>query len=245
MDDLLSRISIVLERQDFRMCVPPESDDTDIVLEECRDTIESLRQQLEECKLKNKLHAEKADIYGKEASILEDTVEFATEYALNTAKYLRQHFYSEVTQWEPLNDLIGLQTQISNMVTGIGEQLAAALATCEAKDAALSAIIGATKSHVDGRDLLAELHPRHYMDIKVRRNGKDIWFEADWLSNLQRAITSHKAALAIKPDASTLKAHDEALIERCAVLQEQRSTQRHGVDKYGDAAAIRELKNGM
>lgn len=28
------------------MCVPPESDDTDIVLEECRDAIESLRQQL-------------------------------------------------------------------------------------------------------------------------------------------------------------------------------------------------------
>lgn len=48
MDDLLSRISIVLERQDFRMCVPPNSDDTDIVLEECRDAIESLRQQLAE-----------------------------------------------------------------------------------------------------------------------------------------------------------------------------------------------------
>lgn len=46
MDDLLSRISTVLKRQDFRMCVPPESDDTDIVLEECRDAIESLRQQL-------------------------------------------------------------------------------------------------------------------------------------------------------------------------------------------------------
>ena len=46
MDDLLSRISIVLERQDFRMCVPPESDDTDIVLGECRGAIESLRQQL-------------------------------------------------------------------------------------------------------------------------------------------------------------------------------------------------------
>ena len=46
MDNLLSRISTVLKRQDFRMCVPPESDDTDIVLEECRDAIESLRQQL-------------------------------------------------------------------------------------------------------------------------------------------------------------------------------------------------------
>ena len=46
MDDLLSRISIVLERQDFRMCIPPQSDDTDIVLGECRNAIESLRQQL-------------------------------------------------------------------------------------------------------------------------------------------------------------------------------------------------------
>ena len=46
MNDLLSRISIVLERQDFRMCIPPQSDDTDIVLEECRDEIETLRQQL-------------------------------------------------------------------------------------------------------------------------------------------------------------------------------------------------------
>ena len=41
MNDLLSRISIVLERQDFRMCIPPQS-----VLEECRDEIETLRQQL-------------------------------------------------------------------------------------------------------------------------------------------------------------------------------------------------------
>ena len=44
MDDLLSRISTVLKRQDFRMCVPPESDDTDIVLEECRDAIDIIRE---------------------------------------------------------------------------------------------------------------------------------------------------------------------------------------------------------
>ena len=56
------------------------------------------------------------------------------------------------------------------------------------------------------------------MDIKVRRNGKDIWLEADWLSNLRLAIKSHKEAIAIKPDASALKAHDDALIERCAGL---------------------------
>ena len=44
MDDLLSRISTVLKRQDFRMCVPPESDDIDIVLEECRDAIDIIRE---------------------------------------------------------------------------------------------------------------------------------------------------------------------------------------------------------
>lgn len=127
---------------------------------------------------------------------------------------------------------------VGEYVAQLEQQLAAALAACEAKDAALSAIIGATKSHVDGRDLLAELHPRHYMDIKVRRNGKDIWFEADWLSNLQRAITSHKAALAIKPDASALRQHDEALIERCAKLAEKE-------DSYILASAIRELKGQL
>ena len=119
-------------------------------------------------------------------------------------------------------------------------ELAAALVACETKDAALSAIIGATKSHVDGRDLLAELHPRHYMDIKVRRDGKDIWFEADWLSNLQRAITSHKAALSIKPDASALKAHDEALIERCAEVCEE-----YQGSSETCASAIRALKESL
>ena len=125
MDDLLSRISIVLERQDFRMCVPPESDDTDIVLEECRDAIESLRQQL-----------------------------------------------------------------------------AAALAACEAKDAAL-------------------------VDIKM---GLDIdeyeWGVAD-------------SALAVKPDASALKAHDEALIERCAKAAHEHWIRETDVSP---ASAIRELK---
>lgn len=44
--ELLSRIATVLSRQDFRMSVSPESDDTDIVLEDRRDEIEPLRAQL-------------------------------------------------------------------------------------------------------------------------------------------------------------------------------------------------------
>lgn len=53
-----------------------------------------------------------------------------------------------------------------------------------------------TYSHVDGRDLLAELHPRHHMDIKVRRDGQDHHYEADWLSSLYAAVQALRAQLA-------------------------------------------------
>lgn len=49
------------------------------------------------------------------------------------------------------------------------------------------AMCKATFSHVNGRDLLAELHPRSELDIKRRRDGRETWFEGDWLSNLMRA----------------------------------------------------------
>lgn len=47
------------------------------------------------------------------------------------------------------------------------------------------AMIRATFSHVDGRDLLDELHPRSRLDIKRRVDGIETWLEADWLSNLR------------------------------------------------------------
>ena len=53
----------------------------------------------------------------------------------------------------------------------------------------------ATYSHVDGRDLLAELHPRHHMDITVRRDGQDHHYGADWLSNLYDAVKALRAEL--------------------------------------------------
>lgn len=49
------------------------------------------------------------------------------------------------------------------------------------------AMTRATFSHVNGRDLLAELHPRRQLDIKRRVDGVETWFEADWLSNLMHA----------------------------------------------------------
>lgn len=44
-----------------------------------------------------------------------------------------------------------------------------------------------TFSHVNGRDLLRELHPRRTLDIKRRVDGVETWFEGDWLTDLMRA----------------------------------------------------------
>ena len=48
------------------------------------------------------------------------------------------------------------------------------------------AMVRATFSHVDGRDLLDELHPRKELDIKRRVDGIETWFEGDWLSDLRQ-----------------------------------------------------------
>ena len=142
MDDLLSRISTVLERQDFRMCIPPQSDDTDIVLEECRNAIESLRQQL-----------------------------------------------------------------------------AAALAACEAKDALF-----------DG-----------FRDNILFRMGINSPYRKELIAPFwERA----KEALVIKPDASALKAHDEALIERCICVV-RHNTVLTTEQKDTLSAVIRELKETL
>jgi len=65
----------------------------------------------------------------------------------------------------------------------------------EKLEEALKVVIQATHSHVDGRDLLAELHPRYMLDIKRRRDGVETWFEGDWLSNLWTAIKFARSAL--------------------------------------------------
>ena len=50
----------------------------------------------------------------------------------------------------------------------------------------------ATFSHVDGRDLLAELKPKawHFCDIKVRINGRWKQYQGDWLKRLMLARDS-------------------------------------------------------
>ena len=60
---------------------------------------------------------------------------------------------------------------------------------------ALRGMDDATISHVDGRDLLDELHPRHTLDIKRRVDGIETWYEGDWLSRLRDARNIARAAL--------------------------------------------------
>lgn len=60
---------------------------------------------------------------------------------------------------------------------------------------ALRGMNEATISHVDGRDLLDELHPRHTLDIKRRVDGIETWYEGDWLSRLRDARDKARAAL--------------------------------------------------
>lgn len=61
---------------------------------------------------------------------------------------------------------------------------------------ALERIVKATHSHVDGRDLLAELHPRYMLDIKRRRDGVETWFEGDWLTGLWKEVKNARAVIA-------------------------------------------------
>ena len=60
---------------------------------------------------------------------------------------------------------------------------------------ALEKIIASTHSHVSGRDLLAELHPRNTLDIKRRVDARETWFEGDWLSNVWTETKAARAAL--------------------------------------------------
>ena len=63
---------------------------------------------------------------------------------------------------------------------------------------ALRAIDKQCFSHVDGRDLFAQMHPRNTLDIKRRVDARETWFEGDWLTDLWTAIKAARAALAAR-----------------------------------------------
>jgi len=64
---------------------------------------------------------------------------------------------------------------------------------------ALRAIDKQCFSHVDGRDLFAQMHPRNTLDIKRRVDARETWFEGDWLTDLWTAIKAARAAQGEKP----------------------------------------------
>ena len=78
------------------------------------------------------------------------------------------------------------------------------------RDAA-RAVNATTYSHIDGRDLLAELHPRHTLDIKRRVDARETWFEGDWLSNLYEAMKKLRQALADPPRGGDEETQDEKI----------------------------------
>lgn len=74
---------------------------------------------------------------------------------------------------------------------------------------ALKRIDKATFSHVDGRDLFAQMHPRNTLDIKRRRDGVETWFEGDWLTDLWREIKAARPVLAKLEEVMKEKPHDQ------------------------------------
>ena len=98
--------------------------------------------------------------------------------------------------------------EAAHEIESLRRKLAAALAACEAKDAAFRKIV----------------RMGNHLDV------------------LSMCMPAHEA-LAVKPDASALKAHDEALIERCAeVCEELKMWPTEKVVADDCAVAIRELK---
>ena len=117
------------------------------------------------------------------------------------------------------------------------EQLVAALAACDVGNVALQEVAGliSESSGVYGLHLNGDESP---------------WEEVEMGGRFER-LTTLPEALAIQPDASALKAHDKALIERCADAAELESlgdVEREDDEAYNIAvkhcaSAIRELKN--
>lgn len=196
-----------------------------------------------------------------------------TDDMLNEILSLRQQLATEKTEFEQCSDML---TNAERHIETLEEQLGAAeskiytltkelevqsywgprweaeyaarmaaLAACEVKQAALQEII----------DLMSE----SYGLTGFHLNG-DIapWSELEEGGRFER-LTSLNNAVTIQPDASALKAHDDALIERCAVVCEQydehieaKRDAKYQAEYAGRqagamrcAAAIRELKGKL
>lgn len=159
--------------------------------------IESLRQQLAD-----------ADESLKAVERALKDVDYRGSYA-DGVLYLKQQLAAAKFREESLINTAKVNRE------GLQEQLAAALAAWEAKDAALSGVCDSDEECEDS----------------------DGWVAA--VISME-ALHEAQEALAIKPDASILRQHDEALIERCAAVCEE-----YQGSAETCAAAIRELKSQL
>ena len=112
------------------------------------------------------------------------------------------------------------------------QQLAAALVACELQHKALINTVAHLSAATSAYEKFVGRHGT--------RGRADALFStryADFISAEKRG----REALAIKPDASALRQHDEALIERCAAICDKGGT----IGAALCAEAIRELKEKL
>lgn len=106
----------------------------------------------------------------------------------------------EMAEYHEGQSAYALEYHTRNVQARSTHQLYLQKAAKHANDArilrAAAAVIEAHYSHVDGRNLPASLHPDtwHMCDIKVRRNGRDEYFEGDWLKNVAKELAVLEAA---------------------------------------------------
>ncbi len=87
----------------------------------------------------------------------------------------------------------GVQTCLSNKDVAIGIKMLHG--KIDNQVMLLKNIIATTKHHETKNCLFARMHPRKTLDIKRRVDGKEDWFEGDWLSNLWKEIQVAEAAI--------------------------------------------------
>jgi hypothetical protein len=94
-------------------------------------------------------------------------------------------------QGRELRELLANATQNRN----IAEQARLLSKSHARAESLLQRVVDTTHCHIDGRDLLAEIHPRRFLGITRRVDSVETCFEADWLTTLWGAVKEAKAFL--------------------------------------------------
>ena len=184
-----------------------------------KDEIESLRQQL--ASAQEELHFQ--------ACLTRDLMPYQ-ERALKSEQQLAaaNHLIAEQNKLSKERQEWALKN--NETIRGMNEQLAAALAACALQRKALLGTVAYLSAAASAYEKFVGRH-----GVRGHPDALFLTRYADFIAAEKRG----REALAIQPDASILKAHDDALIERCAQLCE-----RCGYDSVQGAEDIRQLKGG-